>query len=523
MTRNRLLLRRPGGLSGGYMKKHPVLPVLLVLLLLCCAGKAESPDNRGIRCENVRKVFTVPVLFGSDPKDLRTVYYRTGDLIYCAGCFAETGDYVEEIIECAESTDFLEDYEYARKVLVPPYVTDGPFCWRTFNDFPADPNRGLFHRELEDYVSFDLFHEETVSLDGHAALLSVWHIYDSEGVRSGTLSSILYARNDTILLISFITGGRTDGVSAEILREAAAQIGYDESKADVTAADGAFTLRTADGESYAFSGKSRQLAVDFVAPDKVARKAASVAGTAGGGKQDLLEWSVLDAGTKEPVAGISVNGRYLLSVNRGLKEARKVEVTAESAFFHAKAILPLTVYPVVSKIIPDSGEVFLYAGTGASETVTVRLEPESAVPIGITWKARKDGIVAISAGDDGSAVLTPVASGTTPVMITAPGGKNARVNVSVVTPVEQVELALSGRPVPGGRVTVKPALLPKDAGNKRTEWSLNVDGSVAVIDAKGQVRISGQAAAGTVITVTCRALGAPEPVVSEIEFEVGEP
>ena len=117
-------------------------------------------------------------------------------------------------------------------------------------------------------------------------------------------------------------------------------------------------------------------------------------------------------------------------------------------------------------------------------------------------------------------VIRPVAAGNTVVIISEPGGKTARLKVSVVTPVEQVELTLAGRPIPGGRVAVKSAPIPKTAGNKTLEWSLNVDESVASVSKKGVVTISRDAAPGTRIVVTCKALGAPDPVVSTIEFEV---
>ena len=69
-------------------------------------------------------------------------------------------------------------------------------------------------------------------------------------------------------------------------------------------------------------------------------------------------------------------------------------------------------------------------------------------------------------------------------------------------------------------MTVSAALEPKKAGNKNLEWSLDVDETVATINAKGQVKIAKEAAAGTVITVTCKALGAPEPVVSTLAITV---
>ena len=178
--------------------------LLLVLLLLLSLGAASGETlsaslydpgaaldrsplyEHEIVCENVRKnLFTVPVLFRQDLQDPYTVYYRSYDLIYSAGFIGKTGDYVEEIVECVETADFFEDEEYARSVLTASYVTGGPFRWRTFNDFSPDPDKAPFHRELDYYVSFGTPEEETLTLDGHPALLTLRPMYDDLGRHHG--------------------------------------------------------------------------------------------------------------------------------------------------------------------------------------------------------------------------------------------------------------------------------------------------------------------------------------------------
>ena len=86
---------------------------------------------------------------------------------------------------------------------------------------------------------------------------------------------------------------------------------------------------------------------------------------------------------------------------------------------------------------------------------------------------------------------------------------------------EDMTLEAKGKPVPGGTVTVKETLVPKQAGNKNVEWTLDVGEDIATV-AKGKVKIAKTAPAGTVITVTCTALGAPEPVVRTVQIEVAE-
>ena len=53
-------------------------------------------------------------------------------------------------------------------------------------------------------------------------------------------------------------------------------------------------------------------------------------------------------------------------------------------------------------------------------------------------------------------------------------------------------------------MTVTAGLTPKNAGNKYVEWSLDVGEDIATINAKGQVKISKEAEAGTVFSMKGR-------------------
>ena len=107
------------------------------------------------------------------------------------------------------------------------------------------------------------------------------------------------------------------------------------------------------------------------------------------------------------------------------------------------------------------------------------------------------------------------------VTVTEPGGKKGTVNVRVVPAVEDIELSLTGKAVPGGKVAVRADLLPKTAGKKDVEWSIDADEEIAGMK-DNKIRIAKTAPVGTVITVTCKALGAPEPVVRAIQFRIEE-
>ena len=173
----------------------------------------------------------------------------------------------------------------------------------------------------------------------------------------------------------------------------------------------------------------------------------------------------------------------------------------------------------MKKITLEPAAVTLYAGTDMSVEVKVTLEPENPFT-GITWKAAREGIVEIEPGEDGTAILRPVARGKTAVTVTEPGGKKANVTVAVTSPVEQVELNASGKAKPGKTITVRTTLLPKTAGVKDVEWFVDTDESIASVNSKGQVSIAKDTPTGTVVTVTCKALGAPEPVSAELKIIV---
>lgn len=71
-------------------------------------------------------------------------------------------------------------------------------------------------------------------------------------------------------------------------------------------------------------------------------------------------------------------------------------------------------------------------------------------------------------------------------------------------------------------MTVKAVTAPLKPDVPDLEWSLDTGEDIATVNNKGQVKIAKTAPAGTVITVTCRALGAPEPLVRTVEISVGE-
>ena len=419
-------------------------------------------------------------------------------------------DCIEEIYEYQRFLDFVENDEQAENALPSSIILTGPFShWRFGQYFEEGP--------------FEVVEDELYRIDGHYARLAILHTDCEELGGDIYISSIVYIRNDQMIALGFVPLAANKKVTMEDLHTIADLITYDETKATWTAKDGEFSLESKDNTTVLSAGKKTQLVVNYNNPKRANEKIKSVSNTSYIKENGVMNWSVVDAETGEPVeTGVSVDSKGNVIVDKGLTDIRKVVVKAQSNIFNTTGEYSLTLMPIVSSISTDKSELFFFTGTETTENVRVVLEPATIPPIGIVWTTKKDGIVDISANDDGTVSIKPVAAGKTDIMVTEPGGKSVRLNVNVVVPVEQIELKLSGKQIPGGKVSVKETLLPNNAGNKKVEWSLNVDESIATINEKGQISISKGAAVGTKIIVTCKALGAPDPVVSTIEFEINE-
>ena len=387
-----------------------------------------------------------------------------------------------------------------------------------YSQLPEFIEVGELAREY--YSSFNLSGidvEEDVSYekDGHPVRLIVCNVNTEEGGHF-SLGFLLLARNNRILrgrLFSIPQNG-TDWeslpkVTMDDMKILADQVVYDVSKASVTVEDAAITITAKDGGTTVTGGKKLQLSAAFANPDRVNKKA----------KNDTLTWTVIDPATGEVPEGITIDKKGVLSADKKLAEVKEVEVRAESPIFHVSSGYRVSAVPAVSKITTDPAEIFLYTGTNTPVTVKTILEPDTVPLKGITWKAAKEGTVEIVPGDDGTAEIRPLAAGKVNISVTEPGGRKATLKANVADPVTGIELTVIGKQIPGGTVTVKETLEPKSAGNKAVEWSLEVGEDIATIS-KGKVKIAKTAPAGTVITVTCTATGAPEPVVKTVQIEV---
>lgn len=424
-----------------------------------------------------------------------------------------------EIGTVFELFEFTEDDEHSLKVL-----KDDSFIKQTSALLPNKKYLG----ELQE--------EEYVTIDDHPARLCIWY-YDANAMdvssASPLISSISYARNDKLLVLLFTTKLYNDNwydhpwpeiprITMNDLRIIANLIQYDGTKTEFNQSDGEFNLSIKNIETILAAGDEYQIDIEYNNPQKAKKMIQPFSKNKKSKGYETIIWNVQDAETGENIQEINIDENGMLSIDKSLTNVKKIVINAESKVFHTKASLSATVIPAVDNLIVDKDELQFYAGTDMVDTVKILIEPSTIPPIGISWKTKKDGIVDVTINDDGIATIKPLAAGKTIITITEPGGKSVQVNAKVLVPVENVELTLSGKQVPGGKVTVRGNLFPKSADIKNVEWSLNVDDSVATINEKGQIIISKGATVGTKIIVTCKALGAAEPVISTIEFEINE-
>ena len=373
---------------------------------------------------------------------------------------------------------------------------------------------------LEEVIVPDNVNEDSVyeymDIDGHPALLIIGDNY-SNGVFGNHHGLIFYPRNTLLLLYRVFSIAREGQGAEDIpkvtmtdLKTLVSRFGYDPAQAPFSAANAAITLSAKGDPAGITAGKNIQFKAVFADTTKTINKK---------NKNDEITWTVTGADGQEVAAATVEKGN--LKVDKALEEPVDLVVKASSPIYKTEAEYRLTAMPVIRAVAVEPAELTFYAGTDTPQTVKVTLDPPVSAK-GVSWIPSREGIVEITASGDGEVSVKPLAAGKITIAAKEPGGRNAKVNVNVVEPVAGLTLTAKGAAKPGGTVTVAAAIEPKQAGNKAVEWSLDVGEDIAAVNAKGQVKISKEAPAGTKITVTCTALGAPEPVTATIEIEVAE-
>ncbi len=372
--------------------------------------------------------------------------------------------------------------------------------------------RAEIQKDLDGYTKKDpKAEQEIIDLDGHPVGL-VSFSQTSWGTEYN-VGCVIYLRNNRYLRVRAYTqvmGDQSVRIGLNDLKVLAYKITYDENEAPLSAAKAKFTVNGKDGMTSVSAGKNLQMEAAFENAELINKKE----------KNNGVSWSVVNAETGEviPEATIAANGQ--LKVDKGLGAPVELLVKGVSTIFGTEASVKVTAVPVASKVTTEPVELFFYVGTEDAQTVKVSLEPATVPPVGLTWTPVKAGIVEITEVEDGMVSIKPLAAGKTDIAVKEPGGKNAKLKVNVVAPVESVELKANGAAKAGGKVKIVATLSPKDVGNKTVQWSVDVGEDVAKIDDKGQLTIAKGVPSGTKITVTCTAVGAPNPVIGTIVIDV---
>jgi hypothetical protein len=327
---------------------------------------------------------------------------------------------------------------------------------------------------------------------------------------------LIYIRNNRYLQIQLYFRGHIDQESAmetvtlDDLKVIANQMGYDESQAPLSRLKAGMAVSSKDGSDRITAGKNLQMQADFEHPELINSKE----------KNNGITWSVVNAETGEEDPAATITDKGQLKIDKNLGAPVTLEVKATSVVFKTEASCTITAVPVVTGISVEPAELFFYVGSEPSQNARAILVPETMPLTGITWTPAGRDMVEITPVKDGTVSIRPLKAGKTTVNVAEPSGKKTKLNISIVAPVESLELSVKGNAKPGGTVTVNAALEPQNAGNKKVEWSLDVGEDVATITEKGQIKISKEAAPGTKITVTCKAPGAPEPVIATEEIVI---
>ena len=303
--------------------------------------------------------------------------------------------------------------------------------------------------------------EDLLTPDGWPVRCTTCEVWDGSGDFIGYGLTIWYARDFTLVKYIWSCGvpeGGTQADSIPLTMDDAAflvsMFGYDESLAPLTVADISITITRKKSVAAVSAGKKAEFSAAFGNPRKVSDK--------------KIVWSL------EPDMGnlVRISEKGVLSVSSKLSEPAEVTVRASSPACGTSATTTIHVLPAVTKIFLEPAALTLYAGDSTPQTVQVVLSPDNVPPVGITWKPSRQGVAAVLPGEGGEASVTALAAGKTSIAVSEPGGKTARLSVSVLEPVTGVELSLKGSARPGKTVAVVANISPKKAGNKTVKWSV---------------------------------------------------
>lgn len=356
-----------------------------------------------------------------------------------------------------------------------------------------------------------------ISVGGHIARICVFKGKNDTGYQS--VGILHYARNNRMLQIRVYSESQNGAsweelpkVTLDDMKILSGMVSYDSSRASAVAEEGTFSLAVRDEINALAAGKTIRINAVFDYPDKVNKEK----------KNNTIRWTVRETETGHIPEDVSINQNGELSAAKNVAELKNVVVKAESAVYHTKAELPVTIIPAMTGLTPEPASIQVYCSEKAPVIVRAIPEPETVPPAGITWTAAQREIVEIIADqENGTAEIRPLKAGDTVITVKEPGGKTAKLKVNVLQPVEDIILDTEGKAIPGSMVRIRATIMPRKLWDKKVTWSLDVGDEIATIKG-GTVKIAENAPAGTVITVICTAEDAPEPVIRTVQIEVGK-
>ena len=406
-----------------------------------------------------------------------SIAFSSGLYLGSSSCRSEIGEglYAEYIIYPLESDGLLED-------------PDSAMQW-----FEKELSRNLGSGEIS-----------YCDVDGHPAALVILPAERGMNMACG----IYYPRNDRILVAKISVRDPSLSVGFSDLAFLASHFGYDESEAPMTAADAVVILTAEGGAASVSAGGKLKFTASFANPDAVNAKL----------KNNGITWRVTEADTGKTPSYAKIS-KGTLSVSKSLDRVAELDVTAVSAYYGTSGTCRVTAWPALKGLAADPAELVFYTGSFHPAALSVTADPAVLTLDGCAFSVSKAGIVELTDNGDGTATVSPVAPGKTDIVARA-GGKTLKIKVLVADPVTAVEITRKGKNVPGGTMDFSGKLTPAKPAVPDVLWSVDADESIAVISEKGRLKISKGAPAGAVITVTCTALGAPEPVSASCEITV---
>ena len=357
---------------------------------------------------------------------------------------------------------------------------------------------------------------EDIRIDGHLARMFTYTTrgQDNQLYRAG---QILYTRNNSTLTLNLyaLQDGATEEtlqpVTMADLKKLAAGIHYAEEEASIRQGDIKLSVASDEGVSLVSAGKTAQITAAFANPEVVNE-------AAGNGR---ILWEVTDPATGMPSEWAVINGKGVLSVRDNLENETEVKITAMSETYHTQASCMMTLIPASKKISIEPETAFYYRGTETSVPLQAVILPETVPMKGLTWSTSRPEISEIIPGKDGTAQFRFTGEPMSlQVFVKDPAGKTAAATITLVDPITEVTIAARGTAQRGRSMTFSAVTEPKRGIDSRIEWSIDAGEDVAVISADGVLTIAAGAEPGTVITVTCKALGATEPLTVQEQVVV---